>query len=105
MLSEALQGPIIDFHFLILILASVLVSSDLFCTDFVSFFLFSAYSHVSLCFAPLSLTVSHIDSSHVTGGGDEVEETNAGLQHTDHAANSQQPLQPHCTEKQNATDI
>lgn len=89
--SEALQGPITDFHDLILIYTG----QRSYFTAFVSVFLVSAHSQVSLCFPLLSLTVSHIDSCHVTGGGDEVEETNARLQHTDHTTNSQQPLQPH----------
>lgn len=101
MLSEALQGPMIDFHYLILIYtcrcSHKTFSAHHLRSAFVSVFLVCVSS---LCFAPLSLTVSHIDSSHVAGGGDEVEETYARLQQRDHGTNSQQPLQPHWTERE-----
>lgn len=104
MLSKALQGPMIDFHYLILIYTGrcshSAFSAHLLRSAFISVFLVFVLSRLSLCFAPLSLAVSHVDSSHVAGGGDEVEETYARLQQTDHSANSQQPLQPHWTERE-----
>lgn len=106
MLTEALQGPVIDFHiFILMTIKDIPPNSHYLEAPSLSFAFLpvSLLLHTislslslspSLCFASRSLTVGHIDGGHVAGGCDEVQETYARLHQTDHAANSKQPLQP-----------